>query len=206
MKLKIHYAAIALSFGLVGASQGAITFTLDQASSPNGGSAIFGSASTWDFSAGGPMANVYFDGNQNGIFGETATDTYGDTNAGLAANLDGMTITDGLTMNFAVEGFGGSSQTSTGFRFDITKTDGSTQTITAVTSGPVSFTDSNGDQWEVAYDFTAQGYGDVVKNLDSVPGGLVDHKAVLTFTSVPEPSSAALLGLGGLALLLRRRK
>ena len=121
------------------------------------------------------------------------------------ANLDGTTITDGMTMLFAVEGF---SDTSTQFRFDITNSDTTTQTVIASTSGPVTFYDSNGDEWQVDYDFNPQHYGDVVVNLDSKPGGNAkDHQAVLTFTQVPEPSSAAILGgVLGLGLFLRRRR
>lgn len=39
-----------------------------------------------------------------------------------------------------------------------------------------------------------------------VRSGAGNHSDNFTVTSVPEPSSAALLGLGGLALILRRRK
>ena len=40
----------------------------------------------------------------------------------------------------------------------------------------------------------------------SAAGETVFLNAVNDFTAVPEPSSTALLGLGGLALILRRRK
>lgn len=66
----------------------------------------------------------------------------------------------------------------------------------------------------VQIDFNAAGYAAVdfsdidrisVK-LDPNRGGDFDVNQITTVTAVPEPSSTALLGLGGLALLLRRKK
>ncbi|WP_435892615.1 PEP-CTERM sorting domain-containing protein [Oceaniferula spumae] len=57
------------------------------------------------------------------------------------------------------------------------------------------FTDPNGGthQWDI---------GDTT----GTPTGTAIPAATLSITPVPEPSSVALLGLGGLALILRRRK
>ena len=41
---------------------------------------------------------------------------------------------------------------------------------------------------------------------DPGAGGYVTHQLVTLDVAVPEPSSAALLGIGGLAVLLRRRR
>jgi len=204
MKLKTHYAAIALSFGLVGASQGAISFLLDQTGGFTETTRIESGVNKWNFQQAGSFANIYWDANNNGVFGE-AGENSGNTDSSLANGIDGLTINSGDSLVFAVEGFG-TPDTAT-FVFDITNSDSTTQTVSVVSGLSTIFTDANGDQYRVVFDFTPQGYGDVVKNIDSVPGGkALDHKAVLTFTAVPEPSSAALLGLGGLALLLRRRK
>lgn len=198
-------AAPLLLAATITTSNAAIVFTLDQTAGNAGGSAILDGSGGWDFEAGGPWANVYYDADQDDVFGEIADgDTSGDTNASLNFT---QTISNGLTLNFAVEGFGGSGGSSDSFRFNVQNTDLTTQTITVNASSTTDFSDSNGDQWSVAYAFTAQGYGDVVTNLNSTPGNNAqDHKAVLTFTQVPEPSSVTLLGLGGLALILRRRK
>ena len=46
----------------------------------------------------------------------------------------------------------------------------------------------------------------VILDAGAVNGSSFDLMSVTDFTPVPEPSSTALLGLGGLALILRRRK
>ena len=205
MKMNTTYTAIALSLGLVAASNAAITFTLDNAGTGGGGSGVLNGSGGWNFKQAGSWANVYWDANDNGTFGE-AGENSGNTTALLSNVIGGLEITDGMTMNFAVEGFDGAGGTSSSYNFGITKTDTNLETINVLTGSTVNFFDG-AQEWEVAYDFTAQGYGDVVFNIGTGAGGQTqDHKAVLTFTAVPEPSSAALLGLGGLALILRRRK
>ena len=68
--------------------------------------------------------------------------------------------------------------------------------------------------YNLSYDSTAQTSGDVlefrVTNLDPDLGGNAWQNTAsidnVSITAVPEPSAAALLGLGGIALILRRRK
>jgi hypothetical protein len=56
-------------------------------------------------------------------------------------------------------------------------------------------------------DATVGANGNLIVTLQSAASGYVIVDAIaLKQTAVPEPSSAALLGLGGLALVLRRRK
>ena len=162
-------------------------------------------ASVWNTVPAGSDANVYWDSDNDGVFGETALGE----NSGNATTTLGFTIdiTDGSSYYFAVQGFESTGTRDT-IEFDIhNTTDSNIDRISIVEGGSETFFDGNGDEWKVDYAFTFQGYGDVVNNISHNPGGeALDHKAVLTFTAVPEPSSAALLGLGGIALILRRRK
>ena len=63
-------------------------------------------------------------------------------------------------------------------------------------------------KWEIATGSTVIGetasLGAVIQNMKGNSAYIDDGS--ITFTEVPEPSSAALLGLGGFALILRRRK
>ena len=198
------YPAIALSLGLAASSNAAITFTLDNAGDRGDGSGVLNNTGGWNFKRAGSWANVYWDANNNGTFGE-AGENSGNTTASLSNVLNGQTISDGFVMNFAVEGFSGSAGVSDTFRFNITQTDSTVITINAAI-GDTAFVDSNGDHWSVHYAFTKKGYGDVISSNRSAPGGRADHKAVLTFTKVPAPLRAALLGLGGITVILQPRK
>lgn len=160
--------------------------------------------SKWNTIPAGASANVYWDSDNNGVFGETAKGE----NSGNGAGTLGFTINiiDGTSYYFAVEGFPNPG-TNQGVDFDLHNTDSSIQRLQVISGNTVTFSDSNGDQWEASYTFTEQGYGDVVSNVSSNPGGASnDHQGVLTFNAVPEPSSTALLGLGSLAMLIRRRR
>ncbi|MCP5537493.1 MAG: hypothetical protein H7A51_14825 [Akkermansiaceae bacterium] len=137
--------------------------------------------SKWNTVPAGAFANVYWDADADDIFGETAISE----NSGNAVGTLGFTIniTDGSSYNFAIEGFSIADPTSIFAEFDIHKTDSSIERLTVAQGITKSFTDSNGDKWEVSYAFTAGGYGDVVKNIDSVPGGA----AMITKASLPSP-------------------
>ncbi len=79
-----------------------------------------------------------------------------------------------------------------------------------------SFTADGGDDWETLYSYSAQSY--VALSQYQVTSASGDYLAPINntnqfkrvsqaaFEAVPEPSTTALLGLGGLALILRRRK
>ena len=63
------------------------------------------------------------------------------------------------------------------------------------------------DEYAVTGTFTSDGAGTLTFGIDGLPGG--GERTVLNgfqLEAVPEPSTTALLGLGGLALILRRRK
>ncbi len=83
-------------------------------------------------------------------------------------------------------------------------------------NGTVSFSTGSGtggtleSRTATTFTGTANGSGaltlDVVDSSGAVANGLNTTVSALSITAVPEPSSTALLGLGGLALILRRRK
>ncbi len=53
---------------------------------------------------------------------------------------------------------------------------------------------------------SVNGSDQIVISFDAGSSTNVQHINAIELTAVPEPSSTALLGLGGLALILRRRK
>ncbi len=152
-------------------------------------------------------ANAYVDLDLDGVFGETGIgENTGNANATLGFTA---AITDGLVLNFAVEGFGSAEATGS-VDFIIENADLSTQTVSVTQGTLTAFTDSNGDMWDADFVFNNGGYGgDVVFNGGTTPGGAnPDHQGVLTFSAVPEPASIAIAGLGliGLIGLARRRR
>ncbi|MFI4862319.1 MAG: PEP-CTERM sorting domain-containing protein [Phycisphaerales bacterium JB063] len=149
------------------------------------------------------FANVYWDADRDGVFGETAIgENSGNSEADLAFTA---AITDGEALHFGAAGF--TAVTDTGLiEVTVQLTDLSTIRLVVNEGTSELFSDSNGDQWQADFDFINAGYGDVVNNVSHLPGGAaLDHQGVLTFTQVPEPGSLALLSLGGLAMLRRRR-
>ena len=82
------------------------------------------------------------------------------------------------------------------------------QALVTLTLGASDFTVGNS---VAGADVTGNAYVNAATTFDSIVFTATDSKAGwgvdnISITAVPEPSSAALLGLGGLALILRRRK
>ena len=103
---------------------------------------------------------------------------------------------------------GATTNSSVGYPTDGVRTDHFTMTYT-ITGGDVIMTTAmNGGAVGIAFDTLDSDF----TNIDGIyfragSGGnaVFDNVVVSDNIAVPEPSSAALLGLGGLALLLRRR-
>lgn len=120
-----------------------------------------------------------------------------------SANTIGLSITDGVqtitsdnTIDQSALSFGDI------MLFSFT---GDTETFDATSTLTISFTGANGR-------IALSGGGDYGGNINSLNTGNVNFSGTsdaairIDVTAVPEPSSTALLGLGGLALILRRRK
>lgn len=160
----------------------------------------------FQWATAGNFSRIYWDADTDGIFGETGIgENTGNTETSRALDIG---LASGTTYEFALEGFDTGAVTDFTSSFDIRNTDTSVQRVTVTTGSATTFSDSNGDSWSVALAFNKAHYGDVVSGANTGAGGgnITDNQATLTFTSIPEPSSTALLGLGGLALILRRRK
>lgn len=139
----------------------------------------------------------------------------GGSNASLAWS---QAITDGLVITLITNDFGLGNHTGV-FGFDVLGADGSTLIYDgAVDAGNVNtggaevldgasvvIVDTDGVQWNVAFNALGPTGSDIIGGVDSIADGTNDLASSLTFTIVPEPGSLALLGLGGLSILRRRR-
>ncbi|WP_435892612.1 PEP-CTERM sorting domain-containing protein [Oceaniferula spumae] len=192
---------------------GAGTETVDFTSSDtdmNSTASIFSSGAGFDmnrtqvsngFTSGGLGLSA---GQGNDLAGAIAANDYFTftvtAESGFILNLQNLTLDVGRAANGAedfyvfsdVDGFADGQQI--GSAVDIT---------TAGTSLPVDLSDSkysglSSIEFRIYVD-------DRASNNDTSSATFVDN-VVLTGDAVPEPSSVALLGLGGLALILRRRK
>jgi len=154
------------------------------------------------FSATWAASTTYFD-NPTGSDGNTAlTKGYLDDGApGLKVTLSGLTSGDSYKLTL----YASSDGTDTLLPFDV---NGETATFTdnfASYAGEGESYFVEGKNY-VTVTAEADGNGEIVIQGTLKSGYNRGSLAGVQFTTVPEPSSAALLGLGGLALILRRRK
>lgn len=166
---------------------------------------ITSGGSAWDVVTFPPSgrANIYFDENSNGIFGESGENT-GNTASTLGFSIN--PIESGRAYEFGMEGFTNAADTGTLF-IDLILSDQSVIDLVIAEGSPVTFRNSDGSSWVAEFEFNPFFYGDVVFNGNTTAGQNVrDHQGVLTLTQIPEPTSAALLGLGSLFMMRRKRR
>lgn len=203
MKLRYTIAALAATTMLGNAA--VIFDTLagtDQANFTAGGTVATGAGQT--FIANGLGADVYLStievGNRNA--GAAGTGLYlavyedsgngADWNPGALVGVS--TNTQDMTVNGGTATWTFSNETLTeGSRYLFTFTSDAAGTTTVAASTRVDLGSGNSDQSAFASGGAAF-------------GGAHTMAAQIVTSNVPEPSSAALLGLGGLALIMRRRK
>lgn len=156
---------------------------------------------TWDTAVAGYNANIYWDANSNGSFGEM-NENSGNSAASLSFTIN---ITSGTTYIFAYQSFGGTA-TEGSATVSLTNSDSSKQTLTIDSKTPLKFKDSNGDSWLASFRHNREASGDVISNTQTAPtgDGLLDHQGTLTFTKLAAPSpSSAILTVGGIVLSLQ---
>jgi len=208
----------AAAFGLATSFAGAATVALTNADFESGETA-------WDQD---PAASVYVRHSNGSIQSNTLhMKSSGDNWAGqnMTVTTDGGNIDATSYGSYTVEfdyGYRSDATTNGDITMRValwntttnTMLDSADFTITDPGQGPEAWTQTD-FQLNLSYDETAQTAGDVLQlrfiNTTDLPSGSADWSATalidnVSVTAVPEPSSAALLGLGGLALILRRRK
>ncbi|MEZ5303454.1 MAG: PEP-CTERM sorting domain-containing protein [Verrucomicrobiales bacterium] len=159
-------------------------------------------SSAWNTVPAGSTANIYWDADKDGVFGEAGE------NSGNSAATLGFTIPvpDGISSHeFAVEGFPVSGDGILQFR--VIRSDNSVITVDVTEGTPTIFSDSNGATWTADFVFTPNFYGDVVSNISHIPNGVrpTDHQGLILL-SLPEPGRALLLALSAVGIVLVRRR
>jgi len=131
----------------------------------------------WNTVPAGAAANIYWDADKDGVFGETGLgENAGNTSASLAFNAP---ITSGDPLHFGMDGFAGVDNTGA-IQFTLQRTDASTIRQLVHEGSPFLFRDSTGEVWYATFDFIQNAYGDVVSNVSDAPGSNAsDHQGVL---------------------------
>lgn len=189
IKLKNKLALLLTFFFGIGAAHSAIVIVALE----TGGDVVFSYSGTIDTTgaslAGGQALSAY-----SGII----------PNLGIVGNsgtpYDGYAITGGGTFGTGVNTV---ATISTGDSFQIRSSDLRVRLPDNYVSGTtISGTTISGDITFTGTDFTTLG----VDSSSNITWNLPNDSISLQFTAIPEPSSTALLGLGGLAFALRRRR
>ena len=175
---------------------------------PNGDSMLnlnddSGAATTVDVTFGTGWLGSFADGAPNNLQGDRtfiATDVSGDITIGG--------LNPGGTYNLAlITGFNVAGSFSTDFTIGGT-TLTANDTVGAGTNANGALTFTSGGTHALFSNIIADGSGDITFSTTNTAGASngVLSGLQIEAVAVPEPSTTALLGLGGLALILRRRK
>ncbi|MGB0993626.1 MAG: PEP-CTERM sorting domain-containing protein [Akkermansiaceae bacterium] len=141
----------------------------------------------------GQNSDAVSGGGENTVFNESnLTDWWGFPGGTTAMSLTIAGLDDSLSYDLMIgAGFGGRDLQN------VFTVDGQSEQVDSTSANP--FTDFTG--------LSTDGSGNLVINISSASEDVrVVSAWALTANAVPEPSSTALFGLGGLALILRRRK
>lgn len=182
--LTYHLTMLLTFFFGIGAAHSAIVIVALE----TGGDVVFSYSGTID-TTGASIAGTQTGSAYSGII----------PNLGIVGNsgtpYDGYAITGG-----GIFGVGGNTVAtiSTGDSFQIRSNDFRLR----LPDNYVSGTTISGDITFTGTDFTTLG----VDSSSNITWNLPNDSISLQFTAIPEPSSTALLGLGGLAFALRRRR
>jgi len=144
---------------------------------------------------------VIIDGPEDSVSGASGTLAHDDTSFNMSGSGDSIYAFSGSRATPVFLGFlttNSDTAPDTGSSIDRSSFSGTDVfAYTGPTSGEASFSDYAALIQDVE-NWTAQGDGSGSQSANFAPPS--------DFTVVPEPSSTALLGLGGLALILRRRR
>ena len=205
-------SAIALSAGLAGAASVNLIDTTYNTNTSLNGDEYFATSTTatWTINSGvalalGSTANgsIFIDGNEFNLDG-------GGTVLGTVADSRGIRFSNGSNQNGVLNIIG-----STTLEFTNSDTRVYAKTNGTNVSGTINIEQGSTFIAAGTYDagtglFTSKNTFEVVPvTIAALGGGSINASVngdFVTLTAVPEPSSAALLGLGGLALISRRRK
>ena len=213
MTKKSTCVAIALSLGLSAAANAAIAILVIDGSSPEEIQINTSAANVADTQIAGSLRNMYFDDSNDGqISGATELRGSGNDAATFNYTVNSGTIATGNSVIWQwvvapdpnLTGMiGGTVQ---GFLNDFTlNVNGSNFTVSGLATNNPLTNVGGASGFNISLTVIDTGI-DSVTNIAYGAGGGNDAAVRMTLTAVPEPSAAALLGLGGLALVLRRRK
>ena len=223
--MKLKYTILALAVTSLAANAATVKIEYGNVNDSSGGSAgnMWGQSATADYlsTPAGPHGTVYlnnfsYKAANNGtrttgtVFLHAYTTFTTDEGSGAITNIDGFAATSTSTIDLgAIGNFGTMTWTFSGADAFVAETE--YYFLMSTQNTAVSMLDITSMKTAAfALDTTTSTYegGKAFAN-NSVDTSSWDQHFEANFntvSSVPEPSSTALLGLGGLALILRRRK
>jgi hypothetical protein len=223
MRTKLLTLALAAVFGLQFSTVAQADITLDVANVPTTSITFLGTGGggTFSFSSNGAGngfsvtngSGNQFIGNSIGDLGSLTGPAFGfNSTTGIVTGTETLTIKDGTGNNF--------TGTVTGVNIAVIGTGGTLNTTATVNLSGVAYTGTQTDLVNLKNDVVANG-GTVAMTFQFIPAvsltalgasgatNSTSWSGTITSTSVPEPSSLAIAGLGALGMIgfgLRRRK